>query len=307
MEKKFRKFSENIRLTENQESDAKTKYTGVCKKLHDSYYGSEYDGSTKFLFGSYKTRTNVRPLTEDQDVDVLFKIPEETYKKFRNYEGNGPSALLQEIRGFLKEKYTTTDKISAWGKVVLVVFQEKNHNVEVLPAYEEEDGTFTIPNSEDGGRWEPFNPKKDLDEFHKSNNATNKLTADMTRMIKTWVRNTATCNYKSYKALNDVIQFLKKNWTEGADYADYSAVMLDFFKFIKNKYSADDDLQSHTQTAFNRAEKANGLEKDGKMKEASEEWRKIFGTEFPLAESNPQKNDSSTRVFSSPSRPYGYY
>jgi tRNA nucleotidyltransferase (CCA-adding enzyme) len=86
MEQEFHKFSNNIRLTENQENDAKTKYTGVCKKLHDSYYTSTYDGSTKFLFGSYKTKTNVRPLTQDQDVDVLFKIPEETYnKKVRIY------------------------------------------------------------------------------------------------------------------------------------------------------------------------------------------------------------------------------
>ena len=62
---------------------------GVCKKLHDSYYDNEYDEKTKFLFGSYKTKTNVRPLSEDQDVDVLFKIPEEIFIKVKAYKNNG--------------------------------------------------------------------------------------------------------------------------------------------------------------------------------------------------------------------------
>lgn len=308
MEKEFRQFSENILLTENQEKDAKTKYTGVCEKLHSSYYSSDYDGKTKFLFGSYKTKTNVRPLTENQDVDVLFKIPEETYKKFKDYESNGPAALLQEVRGYLKEKYTTTDKISAWGKVVLVVFAENAHNVEVLPAYEEKDGTFTIPNSEDGGSWEAFDPKKDVDAFHVSNKATGGLTADLARMIKTWVRNTTTCNYKSYKLLNDVMRFLKSHWTTGAENSQYATVTKEFFQFLKDGYYTDTGLKSHAQTAFNRAVKANDFEKEGKPKEASEEWRKIFGDEFPLVSSNPAKeNSSSTRSFSNPSAPYGYY
>jgi hypothetical protein len=244
-------------------------------------------------------------LTQDQDVDVLFKIPEETYNKFKNYTSNGPAALLQEIRKYLKEKYTTTDKISTWGKVVLVEFKENTHNVEVLPAYEKDDGTFTIPNSEDGGSWEPFDPKKDVDATQKSNKTTEGLTEDLARMIKTWVRNTSTCNYKSYKLLNDVMRFLKSHWKAGAEYSEYTSVMKDFFQFLKE--NADKDLKSHAETAFNRASKANDYENNGKPKEASEEWRKIFGSEFPLVESNPAKSNSdTTRVFSNPSRPYGY-
>ena len=57
MEKQFKDFCENIRLTSQQETDAQTKYSGVCKKLHDHYYETQYDGGTKLLFGSYKTKT----------------------------------------------------------------------------------------------------------------------------------------------------------------------------------------------------------------------------------------------------------
>jgi hypothetical protein len=305
MKTEFKQFAENIRLTDNQEDDAKTKYKGVCKKLHTSYYNKSYDGGTKFLFGSYKTKTNVRPLTEKQDVDVIFKIPKETYEKFKNYTSNGPAALLQEVKDYLKEKYTTTDKIKAWGKVVLVNFIDKTHNVEVLPAYEKDDDTFIIPNSENGGSWDKFDPRKQISDFLSSNSTTNGLTAELARMIKTWVNNTSSCKYKSYVLLTDVIKFLQIHFTTGADYSEYSDVVKCFFQYLKN--SCDEDIKSNVETALNRAIKAIDFENEDKPKEASEEWRKIFGLEFPLVKSNPSKeNNSNTRVFTNPSAPYGY-
>ena len=98
MENSFKHFLLNITLTPAQQEDAHTKYTGVCEKLHKFYYGEgSYDSSKKYLFGSYKTKTNVRPFTEEQDVDVLFKIPEDTDKKYDDYKSNGHGALLQEV------------------------------------------------------------------------------------------------------------------------------------------------------------------------------------------------------------------
>jgi hypothetical protein len=308
MQKQFTQFADNIRLTDSQEADAKTKYDGVCKKLHDSYYDNEYDGKTKLIFGSYKTKTNVRPITENQDVDVLFKIPKATYDKFKAYKSNGPSALLQEVKGFLNEKYTTTDEIKAWGKIVQIKFADNAHNVEVLPAYEEEDGTFTIPNSENGGSWDKFNPREQITLFQNSNSKTNGLTAELTRMIKTWVDNTSTCNYKSYTLLGNVMKFLETNFKTGADYSDYSNVVKSFFEYLYS--NCEEEIQSFVKTALDRAQKAYDYEKDKKPKEASEEWRKIFGfegkSEFPRVSSNPVK-ESNTRVFTNPSAPYGNY
>lgn len=309
MQKQFTQFVDNIRLTSLQIEDAKTKYKGVCEKLHTSYYDTNYDGKTKLLFGSYKTKTNVRPITENQDVDVLFKIPKETLDKFKAYESNGPSALLQEVKGYLNEKYTTTDEIKAWGKIVQVKFNDNKHNVEVIPGYEEEeDGTFTIPNSENGGSWDIFDPRQQLDEFKASNNTTNGLTAELTRMIKTWVDNTASCNYKSFKLLGDVMIFLESKFKAGANYDEYSKVVKEFFEFLEN--NCETAIESYVKTALDRAKKAYAFENEDKPKEASEEWRKIFGidgkSEFPLVSENPVK-ENNTRTFSTPSSPYGNY
>lgn len=304
MEKEFKQFSENIRLTDNQEQGAKTKYEGVCKKLHSSYYDSDYDGSTKYLFGSYKIKTNIRPLTEHHDVDVLFKIPKEVYEKFKNYKSNGPSALLQEVKEFLNEKYTTTDEIKAWGKVVLIKFTGNQHNVEVLPAFENEDGTFTIPNSENGGSWDVFNPREQVELFQASNITTNGMTAELTRIIKTWVDNTTTLSYKPYKIGSDAMKFLEGEFNSGAEYSEYSVVARKFFEFLKK--NCEKDVESFVDTALDRAKKACDFEIEEKPKEASEEWRKIFGQDFPLVKDNPVK-ESKARVFSNPSAPYGNY
>jgi len=301
MRKDFLTFCENIKLTSKQNEDAKTKYEGVCKKLHDSYYDSDYDGSTKFLFGSYKTKTNVRPLTEEQDVDVLFKIPQETFDKFDNYENNGQSALLQEVKDYLKEKYTTTDKISGWSKVVLVKFSEGYHNIEVLPALEKEDGTFLIPNSENGGSWGEFDPCKQVEEFQTSNGNTDGLTAELSRMLKTWVKNTSSLNYKSYKLVEDVIRFLEEDFEDRADYEDYHNVVKNYFDYLKRE--CNNDIKSYVDTAYNRTINAIGYMDSEKPKEASEEWRKIFGNEFPKVNENPKKrtkNESHNIVNPSP-------
>lgn len=303
MKKQFTKFSENIRLTENQETDAKTKYTGVCKALHKSYYENDYDGKTKYLFGSYKTNTNTRPLSEDQDVDVIFKIPEETYNKFKDYESNGPSALLQEVKEILKKAYPKTAIIKTWEKIVFVKFADNTHNIEVVPAFELEDKTFKIPNSVDGGSWEDFDPRDQVDTFQSSNSTTNSLTADLTRMMKTWVQNTSSLNYKSYDLLNDIITFLNSNYKNGADYSDYHLVIRDCFKHLKNNCDSSD---SHLKTALERTEKAVDFIDDNKPKEASLEWRKIFGDEYPLVSENPV-NENKVRVFSTPSAPYACF
>ena len=304
MKEQFIKFSENIRLTANQETDAQTKYLGVCKALHKSYYENNYDGKTKFIFGSYKTNTNTRPLSDNQDVDVIFKIPEETYKRFKDYEGNGPSVLLQEIKDILRKAYPKTAEIKAWGKIVFVKFADNTHNIEVMPAFELDDKTFIIPNSEDGGSWDEFDPREEIDTFQSSNGKTNSLTADLTRMMKTWVKNTSSLNYKSYDLLNDIIGFLDSNYKSGADFSDYHLVIRDCFEYLKT--NCDSSLESNLKTALERAEKAVDFIDKAKPKEASLEWRKIFGNEYPLVTENPA-NESKARVFAAPSSPYACF
>lgn len=300
MEKEFQEFISNITLTSTLSSDAQTKYTGVCEKLFSHFYSGEYDDKKKFLFGSYKTKTNVRPLTSDQDVDVLFKIPQEVYDKYDKYNSNGQAALLQEVKDVLKEKYTTTDKIKAWGKVVLVEFSENHHNIELLPALEQDDKSFLIPNSENGGKWESFDPRAEVNKFNESNNSTSGLTRDLAKMLKTWAHENTSMNYKSCKRLDDIIDFLNDYYPKGKGNECFSKIVFDFFDYMRN--NCDDSIFSYINTAYSRAQKALQYDDNGKQIEASCEWRKIFGKEFPKVIANNENRSQS--ISDTPVRPW---
>jgi hypothetical protein len=301
MEKHFNIFLDNITLSSAKNEDAQKKYTGVCEKLYSHYYSGQYNEDKKYLFGSYKTKTNICPLSEMQDVDVLFKIPQETFDKFDRYDNNGQGALLQEVRTILKEKYTTTKEIKAWGKIVLVKFDKNHHNIELLPALELEDGTFKIPNSENGGSWDPFDPKKDIDAFFESNTKTDGLTRNLTKMIKSWKRSTSITSYKSCQIIKDVISFTNLYYNKGKGDTDYAKIVLDFFDYKKG--NCDNECKSYFETAYSRARKAIEYSDDEKPKEASIEWRKIFGDLFPLINENPETKSESITIMN-PARPW---
>lgn len=288
MKSQFIEFLDNIKLTDNQISDAKTKYDGVCEKLHSSYYDTKYNGDTKLLFGSYRNRTNVRPIIPTQDVDVLFILPPDDFAQFKKRSDNGPSALLARIREILKEKYTTTEVIRAWGKVVVVEFADGTHNIEVLPGNELSNGKFEIPNTENGGRWELFDPREQIQKIKTSNTNTEGLTIDLCRMMKTWKRQITTLGMSSFQLENHVLSFL----TGFRDIKqEKPQIVLSFFEYLRNVVPGTE--QTHCETAITRAKKALEFIQHEDFAHASEEYRKIFGPEFPLViESNSSQKQN---------------
>ncbi len=275
---KFNIFYQNILLTDNQKNDAKTKYDGVCKKLHDTYYsGLTYNGSTKFLIGSYAKSTNIRP---PRDIDVIFKMPHEEFEKYNNCSGNGQSKLLQDIKSILNTKYTTTETIKGWGKVVLIKFSDNTHNVELLPAWEQSSGVFKIPNTENGGTWELFDPRNDISRIQDSSNSTSGETIKIIRMIKKWIE---FCNVdiKSFEIENYIVDFF--NLYKVKD--KYSEMFLEVFNYLYHK-TTDSNTQSKINSAYNRAKKAIDYENEEKLAESVNEWQKIFGNDFPSLKIN---------------------
>ena len=303
IENLFENFIENLSLTDAQRKDAKTKYTGVIDCLAKHFYDRNSNSNDQFLFGSYKTKTNIRPIDDGSDVDVLFKIDEDTYEKYKD----NPSGLLQEVRKALKDKYTTTEEMHAWGKVVLVKFCDGHHNVEVLPAFENDDDTFKIPNTEDGGSWEEsFDPREQVNSFDNSNSDTDGLTRELAKMLKNWVRNTMSLNYKSYLLVEDVISFLDDSYPNGKGSEKYDVIVRDFLIYKKNRLSSNDERISHFETAVSRANKAIQYEKEGKHIEASEEWRKVFDSSmFPKAKENEER-EQDVYKFSTAPKPWSY-
>lgn len=266
MDAYFDEMLRRLRLTKNQRLDAIRKYTAVAKLLHNEFYTTNYDGSTKRLIGSYGKKTNIRPPT---DVDLLFKLDVEAYEQYLD----NPGGLLQRIRKVLGEHYSTTDKISAWGKVVLVEFGEGKHNIELLPAFDI-DGVYQIPNTEAGGSWESFDVRADIRSVSDSDIASGGNTRKLIKILKRWRRNTPSIHLKPYEIEKHAVNFLSTYELDGSGIA---TLIRDFFGWLNDRVN---DTQIHT--ALLRATKAANYEKEGDIKNACTEWQKVFGKKlFP--------------------------
>jgi len=267
----FLKFYENIKLTPAQRDDAVAKHTGVCKKLHDYYYpDSEYNGSTKLLIGSYAKHTHIRPA---RDIDVIFIMPPEKFEQYNDNRSNCQSQLLQDIKAILAEKYPNTPT-RADEKVVVLEFSDTKHDVELLPAWENDDGTFRIPNSVNGGSWENWNPRSEILKISDSDEATGKTRA-LVRMVKKWSEN-CSAKIKPFKIEDAVIDYFNIH----TDYTvDYSVLVRNFFEYFHSSI-IDENLKSYLSTALNRAKKACDFENEDKLDDAVAEWQKVFGDDF---------------------------
>lgn len=272
IEQQFEEFYANIKLTSAQRQDAIDKHTGVCNKLHDNFYPNiTYNGSTKLLVGSYGKHTNIRPA---RDVDVIFIMPSEKFAQYNEGTSNRQSQLLQDIKSILKEKYPNTP-ISSNEKIVKLEFSETKHDVELIPAWEDENGIFTIPNSTNVGSWETQDYRKEISDILESDNKTGK-TKFLIRCIKKWSDN-CTANVRTYEIEKTILNFFLIKDTSG--YSS-SKLIKEFFEYF-HQQTYDEGLKSHISTALNRAKKAYEFEQDDKLDDATEEWKKIFGNDFP--------------------------
>lgn len=284
---RFDQFLTNIRLTSDQLADAKTKYDGVCKKIHDHYFSSEYDGSTKLLIGSYGKRTNIRPA---RDVDVIFILPASEYKQSTttyNYQ----SALLQKIRGILQEKYPQSD-IKGDGSVVVVNFSN-DHFIEVAPAIELTNDKFYIPITTGGGYWKLDDPRALYKFVNDSDNSTGGNTRNLIRMIKKW-QDYCDVSIKSLVIEIRAVLFLIDYEHKDKRLTYYDWMVRDYFKQLiekaNNNYTLPgltekidydgDSWKSKAESAYARAVKACEFESAKDETSATEEWKKVFGDDF---------------------------
>ena len=148
-----------------------SRYKRITKALNRTFWDSNSDVTHSFYVGSYGRGTAI----DTSDLDVLFVLPDNEYDHFSSLSGNGPSRLLQSVKGALLDTYPNTS-IKADGQVVVVTFSD-GMVFEILPAFENKDyygnsnGTYRYPDSNMGGNWKSTDPKAEQYEMYKLNDS----------------------------------------------------------------------------------------------------------------------------------------
>lgn len=269
-----------------------SRYRTITWRLNSDFWDTTSDTSHSLYVGSYGRNTAIQGFS---DLDMIFELPSKLYYQYDGYSGNGQSALLQAVRSSLQKTYPSSS-IGADGQVVVVAFQD-GITFEIVPAFANEAGSYTFPDSNGGGSWKTTNPKPEIEAIRSRNHECNNNLILLCRMMRAWK---SKWEVPIGGLLIDTLayQFITGWENRGKSYLYYDFMSRDFFKFMANQ---DKDheywkapgsgqyvygkglFQWKATRCYNISLEAIEHEIATPKREwsAKQKWREIFGTSFP--------------------------
>ena len=283
----FESFIKKIALDKLEAMKTTTKE--IAKKLNKIYYDLDDNTSEHmYIVGSVGRGTSIKGAS---DLDLLFDLPSDIYKKYDNYgeNSNGQSVLLQEVKNVLLERYPKT-KISGDGQVVVIEFI--NYTVELVPGFKQNDGSFKYPDTHDKGSWKITNPMPEIKESRKMAEDTNNNFVYICNMVRSWKNH---IGFKLGGLLIDtlVYKFLNENNKyKTINYDKYFDMIKCLFAYLKdlNKeqsywyalgsnqkvYNCDNGkFITNARKAYDKISSYEGTESD-----VNNKLKEIFGNDF---------------------------
>lgn len=279
----FQEFLQNLAIDNKEEiSD---RYGEITKVLNIKYRNTESKISNSLQVGSYGRFTAIKNIS---DLDMVYILPWTEYERFKN---DRQSALLQEVKKTIQLRYPKTE-MRGDGQVVVISFT--NYQIEVLPAFEYEDGSFLYPDTNDGGSWQTTKPRLEIKAISDLHQAKNQNLRTLCKMIRSWK------NYHGVAMGGLLIDSVAYNFLNSTTYYDdksftyYDWLIRDFLKYLSELQNTNHVLapgsnqKVYIKKKFQtRAKKAHKLVLEAieaqENKNANQKWKKIFGRNFPSA------------------------
>lgn len=233
---------------------------------------------------------------------MAFELPWALYERYRGYEGNGPSQLLQAVRNSLQKRYPRTE-IKGDGQVVVINFAK--FVVEVLPVFIDDDADgYRFPDANNGGSWRICKPIKEMAAVDERNGKTNRNYKHVCKMIRAWKN----CHGVSMGGL--LIDTLVYNFfSQNIDYhakshGSYDAMFVSLFTYLggldhQDYWAAPGSGQRvHSSGKFqSKAKKAAAKCQEALVadteKKKTKLWREVFGRSFPSEVATVAKSEAA--------------
>lgn len=282
----FSNFCNSIKMVENQEWQSRI--AAITKKINEKYYDSDDDHNHRLLVGSVGRHTATNKVS---DFDVLFILPWNIYHRFDHHSDNGQSDFLQEVKECIKERYPRT-QIRADGQVIDVTFS--NGLIEVVPGFENKDGSFQYADTNDGGKWRTTNPRPEKQKCTDDTAATHGTFRDCARMIRVW-KNHSGFVFSGLLIDTLIDRFYVDNteFLENNSYSNYPLVLKKIFEFLSEQnenqqywhaLGSNQQISNHGSNKFIREarkvlDKLNEIDFDNES-EVLKCFSEIFGYQF---------------------------
>jgi hypothetical protein len=269
-----------------------SRYKSLTQRLNTDFWDTISDSSHSLYVGSYGRNTAINGFS---DLDMIFQLPYKKYEQYNSYQGNGQSALLQEVKRSIEKTYSTTT-IRADGQVICVPFSD-GLTFEVVPAFTNTDDCFTYPDANNGGRWLQTNPKPEIAEIRNRNTNTNGNLVCLYRMLRAW-KNEWSVPIGGLLIDTLAYQFIEYYQYRDKSYMYYDWMSRDMFLFMANQDNEQEYwrapgsgqyvygkglFQYKAKQCYNISLEAIAHEQASPKQEwsAKNKWRKIYGTKYP--------------------------
>jgi hypothetical protein len=287
----FSDFCTKIRVKD--EESISTRYKRITKRLNLDFWNNESDSANSLYVGSYGRNTAKSGVS---DIDMVMRLPFHIYEQYNKHVINGQSALLQAVRTSIKKTYPTTPHLKADGQVIVVNFDDGIH-FEIMPAFINEDLSYTFPNANDGGSWGRTNPRPEIEAIRIRNNECNGNLVPLCRMARSW-RDKWDVPIGGLLIDTLAYQFIDTFTHRDKSYFYYDYMCRDFFKWMSEQDQEQAWWKAPGSGQFvygkglfqHKAKKAHSLSVIAIEHEAApikreysakQKWREVFGSEFP--------------------------
>lgn len=221
----FIEFCGNLSISALRRLSISSRTGRITARLNSSFRAAVSDTANRFYAGSYGRNT---ALASVSDIDLMFVLPYSVYVQYDAYANNKQSSLLQAVRASLNATYPNS-AIVADGQVVQIAFQDTTF--EVVPVFENTDGSYTFPDSNNGGSWRTCKPKHELAAFSTRNVDCNRNLVQLGRMARAW-RDTNGVGMTGMLIDTLAYQFIG-NWAHrDKSFLYYDYMTRDFFAYL---------------------------------------------------------------------------
>jgi hypothetical protein len=278
----FRQFLSNVAV--DNAATISLRYGEITCALNKEFRSTESKTANSLQVGSYGRWTAIKGIS---DLDMLYLMP---VSEWESYKSGGQYRLLRDTADAISARYPNTE-VYVDRLVVRVLY--KDFHVEVQPVFEEEDGSFTYPDTKNGGSWKTTRPREEISAMSEFDTQKNKNLRRLCKMARAWKN-------KHGVAMGGLLidslayNFLKSTKSfDGTSYARYDEMSRDFFAYLADlpdqEYHAALGSRQRVRVKKrfqNKAKRAYALCQEAIAATGADaqnaKWRKVYGRGFPL-------------------------
>lgn len=257
----------------------------ITRSLNTEFRSIDDSARNQLMVGSYGRGTAIRGIS---DLDMLYILPASIRD---SYTGEtGPQNILRRTRQAILARYPDAD-VRVDQCVVVVQFE--NFKFEVQPAFENEDKSFSYPDTY-AKAWKVTKPRAEIDTIRKFDHHARGNLRNLCRMVRAWK------NAHGIAMGGLLIDTLAYNFFQSTTYYNdvstvhYDFMARDFFKFLSDEpdheyYAAlgsrqrvrvPKRFQGKAGQAYNLCLEAIKAEDQPTI---NEKWKAVFGRSVPAA------------------------